>query len=115
MKSKLFKTSITGYVTTNSNRELVSMWRESLDLRLRSTHLFFFKGRKISVKLIFWINYSRLTNQRNDVDNLAKPVLDAMKRCDLICDDSDIFHLEVTKYPTNGEEEVQIIIMEMKG
>jgi len=33
-----------------------------------------------------------------------------MKRIDLIEDDSFIYHLEVVKFPTNDEEEVQISI-----
>ncbi|MGH9999213.1 MAG: RusA family crossover junction endodeoxyribonuclease [Nitrosopumilaceae archaeon] len=46
--------------------------------------------------------------QLNDLDNLAKPVLDAMKRIRIIQDDANIFRLEVTKFPTNGEEGVYV-------
>ena len=110
MKTQLFKIGISGCISTNSNKELLSTWKESLDLRLRSTPLLFFQGRKISVKLIFWINDSRLGNRRNDIDNLTKPVLDSLTRSGIIIDDSDIFHLEATKFPTSGEEEVQIMV-----
>ena len=35
-----------------------------------------------------------------------------MIRMGIIEDEADIFHLEATKFPTVGEEEVQIIIKE---
>ena len=44
--------------------------------------------------------------------DLTKPVLDSFIRSGIIVDDSDIFHLEATKFPTSCEEEVQIIIKE---
>jgi Holliday junction resolvase RusA-like endonuclease len=44
------------------------------------------------------------------LDNLTKPVLDSLKRIGLIKDDTYIFHLEVEKFLTNGEEEAQIQI-----
>ena len=112
MKTQLFEIGISGRISTNSNKELLLVWKESLDVRLRSTPLLFFKGRKISVKLRFWINDSRLRNKHNDIDNLTKPVLDSLTRSGIIVDDSDIFHLETTKFPTSGEEEVQIIVKE---
>jgi len=47
-------------------------------------------------------------SRRNDLDNLVKPILDTMKKIKLIEDDSDVFHLEVTKFPTDGEEGVHV-------
>jgi len=44
------------------------------------------------------------------LDNLTKPVLDSLKRIGLIEDDAFIYHLDVAKFPTNDEEEVQIMI-----
>lgn len=38
--------------------------------------------------------------------------LDSLTRSGIIVDDSDIFHLEAIKCPTEGEEEVQIIVRE---
>ena len=58
------------------------------------------------------MNGDRLVNKKNDLDNLSKPVLDSLKRSGLIVDDSDIFHLEASKFPTNSEEEVHISIKE---
>ena len=61
---------------------------------------------------IFWISSERLQTRRNDLDNLVKPVLDGMIRMGIIEDDADIFHLEATKFPTSGEEEVHISVKE---
>ena len=109
---KLLEISVPGIVSTNSNRQRVFVWRQTLDGVLTSTLFPIFEGRKISVKLTFWINENRLANKRNDLDNLSKPVLDSLTRSGIIVDDSDIFHLQTTKCPTDGEEEVQIIIKE---
>jgi len=43
---------------------------------------------------------------------LVKPVLDGMIRMGIIEDDADIFHLEASKFPTSGEEEVKISVKE---
>lgn len=48
----------------------------------------------------------------NDLDNLSKPVLDALKRSEIIHDDDQIYHLEVTKFPTRNEEGVEVIVKE---
>ena len=109
---KLLEISVPGIVSTNSNRQRVFVWRQTLDGVLTSTFFPVFEGRKISVKLTFWINENRLKNKRNDLDNLSKPVLDSLIRSRIIVDDSDIFHLEATKCPTEGEEEVQIMVRE---
>ena len=36
----------------------------------------------------------------HDLDNLVKPILDSMKKIGMITDDAEIFHLDVTKFPT---------------
>jgi len=38
-----------------------------------------------------------------------------MKRIGMIEDDAFIYRLEVSKYPTNGEEEVQLVIKEWRN
>ena len=61
----------------------------------------------------FWIFKNRLGGaSKNDVDNLVKPVLDSMKKIALIQDDAFVYQLQVTKYPTSGEEQLVMIIRE---
>jgi len=105
-------TKIQGEITTNSNKEKIGKWRDSMDRSLASLHFQKIYGKKLCVSLKFWISKQRLHNRKNDLDNLTKPVLDSMKRIGLIEDDAFIYHLEVSKFPTSGEEEVQIIIKE---
>ncbi|HJJ22948.1 MAG TPA: RusA family crossover junction endodeoxyribonuclease [Nitrosopumilus sp.] len=110
MRNALLFTKIQGEITTNSNKQKIVRWRDSMDRTLTSLHFQKIHGRKLYVSLKFWISKERLQNRKNDLDNLTKPVLDSMKRIGLIEDDSFIYHLEVTKFPTNDEEEVQILI-----
>lgn len=51
-----------------------------------------------------------MNRRGNDLDNLTKPILDALKRSGIIYDDDQIYQLEVSKFPTRGEEGVEIII-----
>jgi len=106
----LLSTHIQGEIATNSNKEKIGKWRDSMDRTLASLHFQKIHGKKLRISLKFWITRSRLQNRKNDLDNLSKPVLDSLKRIGLIEDDAYIFHLEITKFPTYGEEEVQIII-----
>lgn len=85
-------------------------WGDSMDRSLASLHFQKIHGRRLRISLKFWISKNRLQNRKNDLDNLTKPVLDSLKRIGLIEDDAFIFHLEVAKFPTNEEEEVQISI-----
>jgi len=105
-------TKIQGEITTNSNKHKIGKWRNTMDRSLSSLHFQKIHGRKLRVSLKFWISKERLQNKKNDLDNLTKPVLDAMKRIGLIEDDAFIYHLEASKFPTNEEEEVQIWISE---
>ena len=63
--------------------------------------------KNCSVRLQFYISEERLT-AGNDVDNLAKLVLDALKAARAIVDDPFVFNLDVTKFPATDEEKVQI-------
>ena len=108
----LVETSIQGHISTNSNKEFVAKWRGNIERSLGSLDLYFCSNQKISVELKFWISEKRLVKQRNDLDNLVKPVFDSMKKIGMIIDDAEIFHLDVTKYPTNGEEEIKMIVKE---
>jgi len=114
MKGKsLLSTNIQGEIMTNSNRQKIAKWRDSLDRTLASLHFQKIHRKKLRISLKFWIRSNRLQNRRNDLDNLTKPVLDSMKRIGMIEDDAFIFHLDVSKFPTNGEEELQLIIREV--
>lgn len=105
----LLEFTILGRVSTNSNREEIHEWRENLERHFASFLFRRVDKRKISVEVKIWLSSHRLEHtRRNDLDNLVKPVLDSMKKMRLIEDDSDIFHLEVTKYSTNSEEQVQV-------
>jgi len=105
-------TTIQGEIMTNSNQQKIRKWRDSMDRSLASLHFQKIHGRRLSITLKFWISKERLQNRKNDLDNLTKPVLDSLKRIGLIEDDAFIFHLEVSKFPTNEEEEVQLEIKE---
>lgn len=63
--------------------------------------------KNCSIRLKFYISEERLT-VGNDVDNLAKPVLDALKAAGAIVDDPSVFNLDVTKVPATDEEKVHI-------
>lgn len=105
----LLELTIRGKVSTNSNRDEIDKWRGNLERHFASFLSRRIDRRRISVEVKIWLSSYRLEHtRRNDLDNLVKPILDTMKKIRLIEDDSDIFHLEVTKYPTNSEEEVQV-------
>ncbi len=108
----LFDVSIQGNVSTNSNKELILEWRGKIERSFASLPLSHFDRKNVSVSIKFWISSDRLQTRRNDLDNLVKPVLDGMIRMGIIEDDADIFHLDATKFPTNGEEEVNISVRE---
>lgn len=108
---KLFEVTVLGNVSTNSNRELIYEWRGTLERFFSTLPNHSLQTRRISIKLKFWINEKRLKNIRgNDLDNLSKPVLDALKRIGIIYDDDQIYHLEATKFPTRNEEGVEITV-----
>ena len=108
----LVETSIQGHICTNSNKEFVAKWRGNVERSLGSLDLSFCGDQKLSVELKFWISEKRLVTQRNDLDNLVKPVFDSMKRIGMITEDAEIFHLGVTKFPTSGEEKILMTVKE---
>lgn len=108
----LIDTTIQGHICTNSNKEIVAKWRGDIERSLGSLDHSFFMNQKISVELKFWLSENRLRTQRNDLDNLVKPVFDSMKKIGMITDDAEIFHLDVTKFPTSGEEEITLVVKE---
>jgi Holliday junction resolvase RusA-like endonuclease len=107
----LLELTIRGKVSTNSNRDEIHEWRENLETHFASLLSCRVDKRRISVEVKIWLSTDRLGfSRRNDLDNLVKPILDTMKKMRLIEDDSDVFHLEVTKFPTKGEEGVHVKI-----
>ena len=108
----ILETSIQGNISTNSNREKASVWKDDVARSLGSLDISIFDRQKISVDVKFWISSNRLRSRHNDLDNLVKPVLDSMKNIGLIQDDAEVFHLDVTKFSTNGEEEIKMIVKE---
>jgi len=106
--SSLFNTSIQGRVSTNYNREAVLNWRQLVENAFASLTFPNIDQRRLAVDLKFWLSQGRLQTQKNDLDNLAKPVLDSMKRIGIIHDDSHIFHLTIEKFPTIGEEGIYV-------
>jgi len=69
-------TKIQGEITTNSNKQKIRKWRDSMDRTFASLHFQKIHGRRLHVSLKFWISKERLQNRKNDLDNLTKPVLD---------------------------------------
>lgn len=108
----ILSTCIQGEVTTNSNKQKISKWRNTLDRTLASHRFEKIHSTKFRISLTFWISRERLQNRKNDLDNLSKPVLDSLKRIGMILDDAYIYQLEVAKFPTIGEEEVKISVRE---
>jgi len=107
----LFKIQIPGEVCTNGSREIIGRWRMTLDRVLTSISPPLLQSRRISVHIKFWISEKRLNKiSGNDLDNLSKPILDSMKRIGMIKDDDQIYHLEATKFPTKGFEEIELVI-----
>ena len=112
MKGKnRIKIQIPGEVCTNGSREIIGRWRMTLDRVLTSISPPLLQSRRISVQIKFWISEKRLNKiSGNDLDNLSKPILDSMKRIGMIKDDDQIYHLEATKFPTTGFEEIELVI-----
>jgi len=84
------------------------MWTEEIAEKIRP----YVKKRleSCSVVLRFHLSEKQFGRLETNVDNLAKPILDALKPSGIVADDRDVFNMEVTKFWTLGEEKVQIEI-----
>ena len=105
----LFQTNITGTIGTNSSSK---QWRENLEGEFSQVPPSLLAGKKLAIQLEFWISKDRLTGNRLDCDNLAKPVLDSMKKAGIIYDDSLIDCLLVIKHRTSSQEHLEVSIWE---
>lgn len=109
----LIEISISGEVCTNSSRQTIGLWKNVLEENFSTLPSSSTLGKKLAIEMKFWISQKRLDgSNRNDVDNLVKPVLDAMNRMGIINDDAWVFQLKVTKFPTNGNEHLVMEVWE---
>ena len=107
----IFNITISGDVSTKSSSNFKG-WNDTLEENLSSMSSSFLAGQLLAVCIKLWINSNRFHSRRNDVDNLIKPILDALTRMGKISDDSDVSHIEVTKYQTSGPEQIIITCKE---
>jgi len=106
--TKLFEVSIGGHITTKSNRKITE-WSDRLENKFSNLHSFP-STRKIAIDARFWISANRFrASGALDLDNLIKPVLDIMTKNNVIDDDASIFDLRITKFPTDGEQILNIV------
>tara|TARA_Y100001949_G_C15817618_1_gene256310 strand:+ start:44 stop:394 length:351 start_codon:yes stop_codon:yes gene_type:complete len=106
----LYEEDIVGEISTRSSSKYTE-WSNVLRQRLQyapSLH-----DRFLSIEIESWFNRKRIEAlHRNDVDNIAKPVMDQMKPLGIITDDSLFYHLSSAKFGTDGEEKMTIRIRE---
>ena len=107
----IFNITISGDVSTKSSSNFKG-WNDTLEENLSSVSSSFLAGQLLAVCIKLWINSNRFHSRRNDIDNLIKPILDALTKMGKISDDSDVCHIEVTKYPTSGPEQIIITCKE---
>jgi len=107
--SCLLERDITGTIGTNSSGK---EWRSDLEREFSRVSSSSTRGSNLAVLLEFWIDKNRLTGNRLDSDNLAKPVLDSMKKAGIIYDDSLIDCLLVIKHRTSSQEHLEVSIWE---
>lgn len=107
----IFNITIAGDVSTKSSSNFKS-WNDTLEENLSSVSSSTLSGQLLAVCMKLRISSNRFHQRRNDVDNLVKPILDALTRMGTIADDSAVCHIEVTKYQTSGPEQIIITCKE---
>ena len=106
----LYEEEIVGEISTKSSSKS-KRWSSILKQRLQYAPSL--NDRFLSVEIQAWLNTNRMqARNRNDVDNIAKLVLDEINQSDIINDDYMIRHLEVSKFETDAEESMIIRIRE---
>ena len=108
---QLLKINISGQISTNGSND-INGWRETLQTTFHLLPCFRIGRKRISVQIRFWLNSKRLDGSKNDLDNLVKPILDTMQKKEYIKNDSDVFHLDVSKHPTDGEQTLDLSVYE---
>ena len=104
----MFHVLISGNVGTNSKKE----WKEDLERELSKIPHSLIFGRRLAVEADFWIDSKRVNGNKLDCDNLAKPLLDSIKKVGLVGDDSLVYDLHVTKHTTSAEENLVLTVRE---
>ena len=108
MEQKLFDLIIPGPISTKSSSTHED-WSKDLESKLHSIPSSTTHGRWLSIEIKVWISNKRIHRiGRMDVDNIAKITLDSITHSGLIRDDSLVHDLHVTKYPTDGPEEMML-------
>ena len=106
----LYEEEIVGEISTKSSSKS-KRWSSILKQRLQYAPSL--NDRFLSVEIQAWLNANRIqARNRNDVDNIAKLVLDEINQSNIINDDYMIRHLEVSKFETDAEESMIIRIRE---
>ena len=108
MEQKLIDLIIPGPISTKSSNTHED-WSKSLESKLHSIPFPTTYDRWLSIEIKVWISNKRIHRiGRMDVDNIAKITLDSITHSGLIRDDSLVHDLHVTKYPTDGPEEMML-------
>ena len=105
----LFHLTVEGDVGTNSSKK---EWKQDLERELSQVPSSLTFGKKLAVKAEFWISPTRVNGNKLDCDNLAKPLLDAIKNVGLVYDDSLVYDLHVTKHTTTANENLVLTVSE---
>tara|TARA_Y100000741_G_C17913804_1_gene420564 strand:- start:187 stop:540 length:354 start_codon:yes stop_codon:yes gene_type:complete len=106
LQAVLFEITLQGNIGTKSSHNHED-WKSRLESKLQFIPSSLTKDKRLSVTIQAWISADRLHGfGRNDVDNIAKTTLDSITRSGLIRDDSIIYDLHVTKYATDGPEQM---------
>ena len=106
----LYEEEIVGEISTKSSSKYPE-WNRMLKQRLQ--HAPPMHDRFLAIEIESWFNRNRIeVLRRNDVDNIAKPVMDQMKPLGIVTDDSMFYHLASTKFATDGEEKMIVRLRE---
>lgn len=113
MSSILFEKRITGKPVTFGNAKTELPWKNLIKEQIGAWDSE--SIRKTSIVLDFFLDSSRFTNKgkitKNDLDNLAKPVLDALVESKILFSDSEVLDLVLRKR-IDSNEGVRIRIYE---
>lgn len=103
---------VKGRASVWANPPYEQEWKSKLEQRLREVKpLGYVPPQRFSIKIDFYIGRSRI-EKGNDLDNLAKPVLDTLVKVGFIPDDPKVYNLELTKHITAEEESATIDMWE---